>query len=142
MRDVLKTVAEGYEIGKKHFLANKEKVESSERACMIKENGEEVEVAEDTSEDDYQSCEEDESIIESSSDQTEVSHLSTNNDSDTTDKEDKEETDYSNGDTDESVHERCLLISSAANIRRREMQAEGYFYKEGGKEVIRERKRN
>ena len=96
-------------------MENKEKVESSERACMIKENGEKVEVTEDTSEDDYQSCEEDESIIESSSDQTEISHLSTNNDSDTTD---KEETDYSNEATDESVHERCLLISSAANIRR------------------------
>ena len=135
LRNVLKTVAEGYELGKKHSMTNKAKVEPPERACIIKETSEEENVTEDTSDEDYQSYEEDESLIESNSDQTgegeTQDNLSTTSDTDTSDREEGEETDYSNENTDGSVNERCLLISSAANIRRREMQGEGYFYKEG-----------
>ena len=98
---------------------------------------EEEDVTEDTSE-------EDESLIENDSDQTEEgepsSNLNTTSTTDTSDKEEESEVPYSSEDTDGSVNERCLLISSAATIRRREMQGQGYFYKENRKEVPEERK--
>ena len=106
---------------------------------------EEEDVTEDTSEEDYHSCEEDESLIGSNSDQTEEgepsSNLNTTSNTDTSDKEEETEVAYSSENTDGSVNERCLLISSAANIRRREMQGQGYFYKEDRKEVPKERKK-
>ena len=57
------------------------------------------------------------------------------------DKEEESETPCLSEDTDGSVHERCLLISSAANIRRREMQGQGCYYKENGNQVPEERKK-
>ena len=60
---------------------------------------------------------------------------------DTSDKEEELEVFYSSEDTDGSVNERCLLISSAANIRRREMQGQRDYYKENRKEVPKERKK-
>ena len=67
--------------------------------------------------------------------------MNTTSTTDTSDKEEESEVPYSSEDTDGSVNERCLLISSAANIRRREMQGQGYFYKEDRKEVPKERKK-
>ena len=109
-------MAEGYELGKRHSIANKTKIEPLERACILKETSEEEDVTEDTSEEDYQSCEEDESLIGSNYDQTEEgetqSNLSTTSNTDTSDKEEEAEVAYSCEDTDGSVNERCLLISS------------------------------
>ena len=98
LRSVLKTVAEGHELGKRHSMTNKAKVEPPERACIIKETSEEENVTEDTSKEDYQSCEEDESLIGSNSDQTvegeAQSNLSTTSNTNTSDKEEEVETDY------------------------------------------------
>ena len=72
LRSVLKTVADGYELGKRYSTANKINVDPPERACMLKETqstgtimnltSEEEGVTGDTSEEDYHSCEEDESL--------------------------------------------------------------------------------
>ena len=60
---------------------------------------------------------------------------------DISDKEEELDIFYSSEDTDGSVNERCLLISSAANIRRREMQGQRDYYKENRKEIPKERKK-
>ena len=60
---------------------------------------------------------------------------------DTSDKEEEWEGFYSSEDTDGSVNERCLLISSAANIRRREMQGQRDYYTESKKEIPKERRK-
>ena len=53
LRSVLKTVAEGYELRKRHSMTNKANVEPPERACIIKETSKEENVTEDTSDKDY-----------------------------------------------------------------------------------------
>ena len=93
--------------------------------------------------------EEEETSIESDSDQTverdSSSSLNTTStelsSEDTSDQEEELEVLHSSEDTDGSVNERCLLISSAANIRRREMQGQRDYYKENREEVPKERKR-
>ena len=48
LRSVLKTVAESHELGKRHSMTNKAKVEPPERACIIKETSEDENVTENT----------------------------------------------------------------------------------------------
>ena len=155
LRSILKTVATGHELGKKYSAANKTNVSSLEKACMIRESQSAETITDFTSDEDYVSCEEEESLSENDSVQTEErEHSSSMSTTDTSgkeeeesstteasDKEEESEIPSLSEDTDGSVHERCLLISSAANIRRREMQGQGYYYKENRNQVPEERKK-
>ena len=122
----------GYELGKRHSTTNKINDDPPERACMLRENQSTETIINFTSDEEYVSCEEEESLIENDSDQTEErepsSSMSTTDTSDkeeeessTTkayDKEEESETHCLSEDTDGSVHERCLLISSRILLQR------------------------
>ena len=122
---------------------------------MLRENQSAETITDLTSDEEYASCEEEDSSSGDDSDQTggreHSSNMSTTDTSDkeegessTTEASDKEvetEDSWLSEDTDGSVQERCLLISSAANIRRREMQGQEYYYKENGSQVPEERKK-